>query len=132
MPGPSSRAMIWMPFLPPLFAWCTGAITISPCLAWSTMLRATSEIAAAISVTSAPLKPSSSASDRPRWRAVTMSTAELIAVRFSVSIDRNAFCLQVQVGKPFLQIEGGADALQGQPELNHGKSNVRLDADDHR
>src|SRR2546423_1213811 len=106
--------MIWMPQRP--FAGePMVVITILPFLAWSTMLRATSEMAAAIRVTSAPLNPSSSASDRPRCRAVTMSTAEWIGVLVSVSIDRDALCFHGQVGQPFLEIQGGTYSLERQP-----------------
>src|SRR4051812_27971558 len=130
MPGPSSRAMIWIPQRP-FDGWPTIVMTISPFFAWSTMLRATSEMAVAISVTSAPLKPSSSASERPRWRAVTISTAEWIGVVVSVSIDRNSLCFHRQIGEAFLEIQRGAHSFERQAQLNHGKSDVRLNADDH-
>src|ERR1043165_6212375 len=96
------------------------------------MLRATSEMAAAINVTSAPLKPSSSASDRPRWRAVTISVAELITVCVSVSIDRHPLGFYVQVGESLLQIQRGAHPFERQTQLHHREGHVGLNANDHR
>src|SRR3954463_14660931 len=95
------------------------------------MLRATSEIAAAISVTSAPLKPSSSASARPRCRAVTMSVAELISVRVSVSIYRGALRFYVQVGEALLEIQRGPHPFQRQAQLHHRERDVRLNPRNH-
>src|SRR5215204_4920541 len=124
--------MIWIPMRPPVAPFCSGDIRISPFFAWSTMLRATSEIAAAINVTSAPLKPSSSASDRPRCRAVTMSVAELITVCVSVSIDWRALRFEVQVGKPLFQVQRRAHSFQREAQLYHREGHVGLNADDHR
>src|SRR3954470_3164520 len=95
------------------------------------MLRATSEIAAAISVTSAPLKPISSARARPRWRAVTISVAELISVCVSVSIYRRALGLHVQVEKALLEIQRCPHPFQRQAQLHHRERDVRLNSHDH-
>ena len=51
----------------------TRLIVMSPLVAKRTMLRATSEIAVAMTVASVDEKPISSATSRPRCRAVTMS-----------------------------------------------------------
>src|SRR5437868_2236645 len=96
------------------------------------MLRAISEMAAAISVISDPAKPSSVASSRPCCRAVTMSIVEWISKRISSA----GFCMmlgfQIQEGQALLEIEGGAHPLEGQAELNHGEGHLGLDADDYR
>src|SRR5882724_1261387 len=126
MPGPSSRAIMVMPCLPPLLA---GTSRISPDLAWVTMLRATSEMAVAIKVRSDPSKPKSVAIARPFWRAVTMSAAELIATRASFSMLQIFFGQRVEICQPLFQIEGGADPFQGQSQLNHGKGDIGLYAD---
>src|SRR6266853_1082321 len=75
IPGPSSRATTLNPWVAPFFI---GRRMISPRPAYSTMLRETSEMAAAMSVASAVSKPSSKASARPFWRAVTMSSTDPI------------------------------------------------------
>src|SRR5438552_8879703 len=131
MPGPASRAMIWMPRLPPLTELLSVDITISPFFAWSTMVRATSEIAAAIRVTSAPLKPNSSASERPRWRAVTISVADRISVSVSVaSMHRHSFRFRlVEKRQTLFQIQRRADAFERQSKLDHRQGDIRLDAD---
>src|SRR5262245_29885412 len=105
---------------------------ICPCLAWSTILRATSEIAVAISVRSAPEKPSSIAKARPFWRAITMSDAEVIGTRVSLSMGQFSLVRAVKVGKSLFQIQRCANPLQRQPELHHCKRDIRLDADNHR
>src|SRR5207249_5346216 len=75
IPGPSSRATMTMPGRPSTSSWLS---TISPVAAYSMMLRASSEIAVAITVRSLPANPSAAARARPRCRAVTMSAEELI------------------------------------------------------
>ena len=60
IPGPSSRATTATPALP---FRCTGSTTISPSLAYLRMFRASSEIAVAIMVVSAPPNPPSSATE---------------------------------------------------------------------
>src|SRR6185295_16822827 len=95
------------------------------------MLRAISEIAAAISVISEPAKPSSVASSRPCCRAVTMSIVEWISRRISSA----GFCMvlgfQIQEGQPFLEVEGRTHSFEGEAELDHGEGHFGLDADDH-
>src|SRR5688572_10597605 len=95
------------------------------------MLRATSEIAAAISVTSAPLKPSSSASARPRCRAVTMSVAEFISVWDSVSMHRRSLGFQIEIGEAFLEIQRRPHPFQRQTQLHHRERHVRLYSHNH-
>src|SRR5436189_4940471 len=106
-------------------------MVISPSLAWSTMLRATSEMAAATRVTSVPSNPSLIASLRPSWRAVTISIFELIATRCSFPMFNVPLGVLIQIGQAFLQIEGRPHAFQRQAQLHHGKGNIRLNADDH-
>src|SRR6266571_5021389 len=129
MPGPWSRATTHKPCLVPFL---TGWKRISPLLAYSTMLRATSEMAAATSVTSVPSKPNSVARERPRWRAVTMSRADVISTRVSFGMMKVPLGLPVQIGQTFLKIQCRADPFEGQAQLHHRKGHVGLDADDDR
>src|ERR1700758_4452308 len=100
------------------------------------MLRASSDIAAAIKVESTAEKPSSSASARPRCLAATISWSELIATRISpddtVALSVCAFELLIQVRQPFFQIQRGRYTFQCQSQLHHGKCHFRLDPHDHR
>src|SRR5262245_29216815 len=96
------------------------------------MLRATSEMEVAISVKSDPLKPSAVASARPRWRAITMSAAELTATRVSLCMFQGPLGQPLKIRQAFLQVERRSDAFQSQPQLHHGKGNIGLDADDDR
>src|SRR5512135_3128754 len=108
MPGPWSRATIQRPaFVPLRLDWST----ISPDLAYSTMLRETSEIAAAISVASTLSKPNSSANARPCWRAVTMSLAEAIGTCISLDMLEVPLPVLVQMGQALLEVQGRADPL---------------------
>src|SRR6266481_6120232 len=118
MPGPWSRAVTHKPRLEPLV---TDWKTISPLLAYSTMLRATSEMAAATSVTSPPSKPSSFASARPFWRAVTMSESDMIGTSESFGMTKVPLDVAVQIGQAFLEVQRGANPFQSQPQLHHGK-----------
>src|SRR5215467_16377238 len=97
------------------------------------MLRASSEMAVAMSVASPDEKPSSRARDRPFWRAKTMSWSELMATRISIRDTESSLSLHglkflVQIGQTFLQIEGCSNAFQSQTELHHRKSDFRLDS----
>src|ERR1051326_7223954 len=94
------------------------------------MLRETSEMAAAMSVRSAPSKPSSAASKRPFLRAVTMSASDVIGTRASFGVMRSPLGFSIQIGQPFLEVQGGADAFERQPQLHHRKGDLGLDADD--
>src|SRR5688572_10305024 len=104
----------------------------SPRLAWSTILRATSDMAVAIRVRSDPSKPISIARVRPFWRAVTMSAAELIATRLSFRMFQGPLDQSIQIGEPLFQIQSRANPFQRQPQLYHRKSHIRLNAHNHR
>src|SRR2546425_3775334 len=104
------------------------------------MLRASSEIAAAITVWSPLEKPASAATLRPCWRAVTTSTSDAIGTRSSsttVDVARAALAAlgalasdPIQEGQPLLEIERGRDTLERQAELDHCKGHLGLDPDD--
>src|SRR3989442_1264106 len=81
------------------------------------MLRASSEIAAAMTVWSPLEKPAFAATLRPCWRAVTTSTSDAIGTSSSSgTIDAPLAALgalagdPVEEGQPFLEIERGRDA----------------------
>src|SRR5215208_954195 len=96
------------------------------------MLRATSEIAVASSVWSVELRSSSCASSRARWRAVTTSASDSIAIRLSACTGERLLQLVAQQRQPLLEIERGLHVLELHPELDHREGDLRLDADDHR
>src|SRR5689334_16992624 len=81
MPGPSSVAVTAIPTR--LLPWRSFK-TIWPLRAYETMFLASSEMAVAMSVASPEEKPSSSARDRPFWRAKTISWSELMVTRISM------------------------------------------------
>src|SRR5437867_5387502 len=111
--------------MPCLEFWLMISKQTSPRLAWSTILRATSEIAAAIMVTSVPRKPSCCASVRPCWRAITISTAESMGTRVALLAMFDAgFLVLVQVGQTFLQVERSAYAFQGESQLHDGEGDI--------
>src|SRR6266850_1288740 len=101
------------------------------------MLRASSEMAVAISVASVGDKPSSSAMTRPFSRATTRSLSDATGTRTSV-LDSEATLaplfgppLSVQVSETFLQVKRCSHVLQLDPEFNHGKSHLGLDPHNH-
>src|SRR2546427_12243694 len=94
------------------------------------MFRATSEMAVAINVRSDPSNPRSIASALPFWRAVTMSIAELIATRVSLTMFQVPFRQVVQIRQTFLEVKGCSYPFKGQPQLDHGERYVGLNADD--
>src|SRR6266849_4401351 len=126
MPGPWSRAITSKPGCDPLLM--TDRIT-SPGLAYSIMLRATSETAVAIITRSAPLNPTSAANARAAIRASTMSTSH--AMRIWVASRMGSFRFMPQQRERFLQIESSCDIPELQPELHHGKCDLRLNPDDY-
>src|SRR5688572_2624045 len=131
MPGPLSRAMIWIPAWP--LSWArTIAMTISPSRAYSTMLRESSEMAVAIEIWSVEEKPIFAAIARPRWRAVTMSLSCEMRTVTSSCMRAAGFAHVVQDGDGLLQVEGRPHVREREPELNHGERHFGLDADDHR
>src|SRR3954468_11828403 len=96
------------------------------------MLRATSEIAVASSVWSVELRSSSPASWRARWRAVTTSASDSIAIRSSASTVGRLLELDAQQGQPLLEVERGLHVLELHAELDHRERHLGLDPDDHR
>src|SRR3954454_14550262 len=95
------------------------------------MLRASSEIAVAMSVASPGVKLSAVATERPVWRAVTMSRSDRMGTRISFSKCSSARLeLAIQVGHPFFQVESSGDVLHPQSELHHRERDVGLDPDD--
>src|SRR4051812_24067464 len=95
------------------------------------MLRATSEIAVASSVWSVELSSSSPASFRARWRAVTTSASDSIAIRSSASTVERLLELVLEQRQPLLEIEGRLHVLELHAELHHRERHLGLDADDH-
>src|SRR6058998_2841557 len=103
------------------------------------MLRAISEMAAAMTVWSPLENPASAASSRPFCRALTTSTSAVIGTSSSSAtgvtpLDALAALpgLPIQEGEPLLEVERGRDPLERQAELHHRESDLGLDADDHR
>src|SRR6266481_8237198 len=99
------------------------------------MLRASSDMAVAISVASPVEKPSSVARARPLCRAATISWSELMATRISpaLTVSLSVYVLEFlsQVRQTFFQVQRRRNAFQRQSKLNHGKSHFRLNPHDH-
>src|SRR5215217_7799501 len=96
------------------------------------MLRATSEIAVASSVWSVLVSSSRAASSRARWRAVTTSLSDSIAIRSSRSGGTVAWpLLGLEQRETLLEVQGGLDVLEVHAQLDHGEGDLGLDADDH-
>src|SRR3712207_4016851 len=96
------------------------------------MLRATSEIAVASSVWSVLVSSSRAASSRARWRAVTTSESDSIAMRSSTSGGTVARpLLGLEQGEALLEVQCGLDVLELHAELHHREGDLGLDADDH-
>src|SRR5258705_189999 len=93
---------------------------------------AISQIAAAITVWSPALKPTSSASSRPRCRALTTSTSDAMAMASSSDMIAARLDLTVEEHESFLKVQRGRHTFQREAELHHGESDLRLNADDHR
>src|ERR671914_1118601 len=93
------------------------------------MLRATSEMAVAMSVRSVLENPALAASRRPSWRATTMSSSVMIGTRISFVTVRGLLDELVQERQAFLEVESGVHALEVEPELDHRESDLGLDAD---
>src|SRR3954469_18441608 len=92
------------------------------------MLRAISEIAVASSVWSVLGMSSPIASCRARWRAVTTSASDSIAIRSAAS---GATEPRLKQREPFLQVERRLDVLEAHAQLDHRERHLGLDADDH-
>src|SRR5262245_28741440 len=139
IPGPLSCARIMIPTRLPRRA---SASSISPSVAYSRMLRASSEIAVAITVWSLREKPRPAASSRPRWRADTMSAADAIRTTISpadsargcrsLAMRTGGLRLPVEISQPLLEVEGRGDVAEGQAELDHREGDLRLDPHDDR
>src|SRR4051794_6884971 len=100
------------------------------------MLRAISEIAVAIIVTSVNENPSWRASSCPAWRAVTMSSGLMMSTTKSAAtvapIRRvPRFELPIQQRKALFQIQRRVHVVEHQPELHHCEGHLRLQPDDH-
>src|ERR687897_2844006 len=96
------------------------------------MLRATSEIAVASSVWSVLVRSTFAASSRARWRAVTTSLSDSIAIRSSGSggtVGRSL--LRLEQRETLLEVQCGLHVLEVHAELHHGERDLGLDADDH-
>src|SRR5213596_1505900 len=96
------------------------------------MVRAISEIAAAITVWSPLEKPASAARSRPRCRAVTTSVSAVIGIRRSSATVDAELRLVVEEQQAFLEIQRGGHTLEREPELDHGEGDLGLNTDDHR
>src|SRR5947199_8775448 len=105
---------------------------ISPRLAYIRMLRAISEMAAAMTVWSPISNPQSAASSRPFCRALTMSTSARMATADSSATIHPLLAAAVEEDEAFLEVEGGGDSLQGESQLHHREGDLGLDPDDHR
>src|SRR5829696_3683893 len=97
------------------------------------MLRATSEIAVASSVWSVLVSSRPTASSRARWRAVTTSASDSMAMRsWSASGGTVAgSLLALEQGEALLQVQRRLDVLEVHAELDHGEGDLGLDAHDH-
>src|SRR5215471_3352097 len=127
MPGPWSTACT-------ISARCARRIVrlsrISPWSAYFEMLRATSEIAVVIIVTSVIEKSSFVARSRPAWRAATMSSAFSMATTTSSSvIGVSTRSAPVEKLETLFEIEGGVDVLETHAQLHHRERDIGLDAD---
>src|SRR4051794_24187711 len=92
------------------------------------MLRAISEIAVASRVWSVLGMSRLIASARARWRAVTTSASESIAIRSAASGAKEP---RLQEREPLFEIQRGLHVLEAHSELDHGERDLGLDADDH-
>src|SRR5436190_2338385 len=129
MPGPWSSATTTIPCRSPS---ARPRKRISPRLAYMRMLRAISEMAAAITVWSPISKPHAAANSRPLCRALTMSTSDRIGTLDSSGTVQALLAAAVEEVQAFLEVEGGGDSLQRQPQLHHGEGDLGLNPDDHR
>src|SRR5262245_18979681 len=96
------------------------------------MLRASSEIAVAISVASVAENPCSSASSRPLRRARTRSASDATLTLASGPGSSGRFVMPgfpVEVGKALLQVQRRSHICQRDPELHHRECYLRLDLD---
>src|SRR5881275_2176917 len=108
---------------------------ISPFLAYIRMLRAISEMAAAMTVCSPLENPATAANARPCCRASTTSTSAAIGRRSSSPtaarllrfvVEGAFFGAPVEERQAFLEVQHGGDALQRQAELHHRERDIGL------
>src|SRR5256885_5976232 len=101
---------------------------ISPFFASIRMLRAISEMAAAMTVCSPLEKPATAAKARPCWRASTTSTSAAIGRRsssptaarlFRFRFERAFLGPAIEERETFFPVQYGADTLQRQAQLHH-------------
>src|SRR5215218_3251785 len=92
------------------------------------MLRAISEIAVASSVWSVLGMSSPIASCRARWRAVTTSASESIAIRSAASGAKEP---RLEEREPFFEVQRRLHVLEAHAELHHRERDLGLDPDDH-
>src|SRR3989442_7127158 len=101
---------------------------ISPFLAYIRMLRAISEMAAAMTVCSPLENPATAASARPCCRASTTSTSAAIGRRSSsptaarslgVGFERALFGPAIQEGRTFPEVQHRPHPLEREAELHH-------------
>src|SRR6266705_532868 len=121
--------------------FCSRLRMISPFLAYIRMLRAISEIAAAMTVCSPLENPATAANARPCCLASTTSTSAAIGRRSSSPtatrllgfvVECAFFGAAIEEGEALFEVQHGRDALQRQAELHHGKRHVGLNPDDDR
>src|SRR5437870_13740594 len=97
------------------------------------MLRAISEIAVASSVWSVVGMSRPTASARARWRAVTTSASDSMAIRSACSNANVAGLLAgLQQREPLLEVQRRLHVLEALAELHHGERHLALDPHDHR
>src|SRR5260221_8964891 len=135
IPGPWSRATTSIPSRPRAQASLT---LTSPLPAYRSMLRASSEMAVAIKCWSVGLKPIAAASDRPAWRALTMSASVLMttATTFSGRSPGKGSAAKtaprVEQVQPGIEVQCGCHTVQLEAEPRHCEGDLGADPDDHR
>src|SRR6185295_11325355 len=114
---------------------------ISPFLAYMRMLRAISEMAAAMTVCSPLENPATAANARPCCLASTTSTSAAIGSRSSsptlarplgFGLEETLFGPAIQEREAFFEVEHRRDPLEREAELHHRERHVGLNADDDR
>src|SRR5882672_11913751 len=119
----------------------TRLSVISPFLAYIRMLRAISEMAAAMTVCSPLENPATAANARPCCLASTTSTSAAIDRRSSsptgarllgFAVERALFGAAVQEGEALFEVQDRRDALQGEAELHHRERHIGLNPHDNR
>src|SRR3989442_1240516 len=102
----------WSPF-------ATTLREISPRFAYIRMLRATSEMAAAMTVWSPVENPAPAASSRPCWRACTTSTSDAISTRsWSATLDASTVDASSVADQLRVEIASDVDVVQAR---QHGR-----------